>query len=140
MAKPKKTSQISLPAGIGAGVGVSVILSLGMAAILAMLIGKESLAPQSMGYGVLVILMVSSLLGAFVACIMVKGKRMLVSLATAAGYLLALLCITALFFGGQYHGVGVTALVVIGGGMVSALAGAGKPSSGKKKRVKRFYG
>ena len=35
-------------------------------------------------------------------------------LAAGGGYYLCLLAITALFFGGQYQGVGVTALMVLG--------------------------
>ncbi len=137
----KKTIPIGgLPSAIIVGMAVSILLTLSLSAILAILIAGGKMSPETMGYGVLGILMSSSILGAAVACAKTPGKRMIVSSSSAAGYLLLLLCTTALFFGGEYQGVGVTALVVMAGGLINALLPAGKAKRKNRTSKKRRYG
>lgn len=130
----------AMPAAIGIGMAVSMISTLLFSAVLAALIAGGRISPDSMGYGVLGILMMSAILGALAACAKVPGKRMIVSGASSAGYLLLLLCVTALFFGGEYQGVVATALVIFGGGIISALLPAGQGRGRKRPGKKRRYG
>ncbi len=135
-----KRSANSLPGGIAMGVGVCMVVTLGLAAAFAMLIHKQTIGESGAGYGVLGILMLSSFTGAGFAAWLVKSKRMILCTLTSAGYFLSLLCVTALFFGGQYQGVGATALVIFGGGWIAALTFSGQGRTGKKSRRKGYYG
>lgn len=140
MDKKKNGNGSTLPVGIAMGVGTGIIILLGLSALMAALISGEKMSPGSVGYGVLILLMLSSFCAAAAASAKVKNKRLIVSLVTAAVYLLALLCITALFFDGMYDGVLQTGLVVLGGGAVNGLLAAGKGSGRKTARHKRRYG
>ena len=122
---------MSLPAGVGIGTAAALGWTLAAAAILAKLMDLERLPEDAVGYGAMVILLVAGFLGAVTAFAKVKGKRLQVSLITAAAYYLSLLSMTALFFGGQYAGMGVTALVILGGSGTAILLGL--RSDGRKK-------
>ena len=103
------------------------------AAILAKLMESGTLPEEAVGYGSMIILLSGSFLGALLAFGKVKCKRLQVSLLTAAGYYLSLLAVTALFFGGQYTGMGVTGLLIFGGSGASVFLGMGT-GKGKKPR------
>ncbi len=136
---PSKMELTGMPAAIGIGAGVSVLMTVICSAALAFLISSGRMAPGSMGYGVLGILMLSAVIGSAMACAKVQGKRMIVSAASAASYLTVLLCMTALFFGGEYNGVLVTTLVILGGGIINGLLPTGKGRT-KIRHSKRRYG
>ena len=83
-------------------------------------------------------LLLSSAAGAWVAAKMVKLRWIVLCLGAGAVYFLTLLACTALFFGGQYEGVGVTFLVVLAGsGAVGLLGLKGENSAVKKRRKRR---
>lgn len=123
---------LSLPAGIGIGTAAALVWTLMASAVLAKLMDLERLPEDAVGYGAVVILLIGGFLGAAAAYRKVKGKRLQVSLLTAAAYYLSLLSMTALFFGGQYTGMGVTALVVISGSLAAVLLGL--QTNGRKNR------
>ncbi len=131
---------LSLPAGICLGVGVSTVSTLLITAILAGMVQSAKIAPGSLSYGVMLLLMVSSILGALVSSGCIKQKRMIICLETSACYLAVLICITALFFDGMYKGVPVTALLVMGGGIIGGLLPAGQGRSPKTHKRKKRYG
>lgn len=124
---------ISTPAGIGLGLLVSMTVTLGGAAILAWLISGERMGEGVIGYGAMVILLLSSLLGALLAANRIKRLRVQMCLISGAAYYLTLLAITALFFGGQYQGMGVAAIMVLLGCGTASLVGL---RGGKGKRLK----
>lgn len=128
----------TLPGGVGLGVLLSVVITLLGACISAILIYKELITQESVGYCSLITLLLSAGIGAMFAIHRVKRLRMQVCLLTGLGYFLTLLCITALFFGGEYTGVGVTALTVLGGcgavALMSIRQKDGKKVGKKKKR------
>ncbi len=129
-----------IPMSIGVGVMISMAGMLAGALALAAVIHKGKMSPDAMGYGVLAVLMISSVFGSLIACTRVSGKRLIVGAVTSAVYLLVLLCMTALFFGGRYQGVAVTALVVLGGGIISALLTTRHGKGTGKKHKKHRYG
>ena len=118
------------------GLLVGVLVSLGImllsVGLLAFMISKGSLQESSIGYAVLAILLLSSALGASMAVGITEKKRLFTGIVTTLAYGLCLLACTALFFGGEYQGVGVTLLVLLAGGILPALIGS--------KEKKRFKG
>ena len=127
----------SMPVGVGVGVGVSTVITLALSGLLAWLILGQTLEQSATGYGSMGILLTASVLGALAAVERVKRRRMVVCLLTGLGYYLVLLSLTALFFGGQYSGMGVTGLLIAGGSFAAGLIGAGKGEGGKIKSRKR---
>lgn len=126
---------VSIPAGVGIGTLAALGWTLLCAAVLAKLMEMEILPENAVGYGAMMILLSGSFLGSLLAVQKVKSRRLQVSMLTAAGFYLSLLAMTALFFGGQYTGMGVTGLLVFGGSGTSVLMGMG---SGKRKHPRGY--
>lgn len=129
----------SIPAGLALGGAVSLGLTLILAAVIAKLVSGEKLAEENIGYGVMVLLFVSSALGAMVANGKIKRQKLLVSVSAGVVYMGILLSITALFFGGQYEAVGVTALLVMGGSLVTVLLGGTHNRGGNRRKLKSVH-
>lgn len=122
---------VSMPMGIGIGCGISMLLTLAGAGAVAKLIADEVLRETAIGYGAMAVILMASVCGSLIAVNKVKKRRLQVSLLVGAGYLVMLLAVTALFFGGQYQGMGVTALLIFAGSGAVILLG-----SRNKKSVK----
>ena len=126
---------LSIPAGLGIGLLISLVLTFAGAAALSHLIGTEKVGEGAMGYGIMIILAIATAMGAWGATSFIKKMYLQISLMAGGCYYLALLAITALFFGGQYQGMGVTAIIVV----ISCLAVAfiprknGNPFKMRKK-------
>lgn len=118
----------SVPSGLVYGAAINMGVTLIIAVILAKLVDAEMMACENIGYGVMVLLLVASYLGAFVSSGKIKRQRLLICFMSGLVYFAILLTITALFFGGQYEGVGVTLLLVFSGSMSAAFL------SGREKR------
>lgn len=127
---------VSMPAGLAMGSGVSLLVTLGGAAIFANLISREVLKETSIGYCAIVLILLSSLLGAAVAVTRIKRRRVYVCALTGVIYYGVLLAATAMFFGGQYTGMGVTALLVLAGCGTVALLGLRKEKARYPRRNK----
>ena len=119
----------SMPAGIGLGTVIIMLITLIGAMLAAWMLDKQIIPEDAVGYISLVILLASSSMGAFIAVNRIKHRKMMVCMVCAGCYYMMLLMCTALAFGGQYTGMGVTALAVMG----SALA-VGLISIREKKR------
>lgn len=125
-----------LPKSLGFSMIVSVGSALVGSAVGAWLLSLEKIEEGNIGYITMILLLVSSFLGALVATRLINEKRMLVCLCAGSVYLLSLLGITALFFGGIYSGVGESALVILAGVLSVALI-ALKGNKSTKKRIKK---
>ena len=134
--KQSKAAGGSLPGGLAFGALISVAITLLCAALCAAMISAETLPEQSLGYASLVILFLAALGGATAGAGKAKGKRLYVCLIVAGIYMLVLFGMTALFFGGQYSGVGVTALVLLSGAIVAAMTGQGRRKGANLRRSK----
>ncbi|MEE0111040.1 MAG: TIGR04086 family membrane protein [Oscillospiraceae bacterium] len=140
VSKAKPTGRaLSMPAGLTLGAMTSLGLTLLIAAILAKLIDAEKLPWENVGYGVMLLLLVSSFLGAIVSYGKVKRQRLAVCLMSGAVYFGLLLCMTALFFGGQYEAVGVTAALVLGGSGTAGLIGLREKRGGNHRKRNPHY-
>jgi len=126
----------SIPIGIGVGTAICILITLIGAAISAYLVYSESIQQESIGFASMTVLVLSSGLGALVSMHKIKRMRIQMCLLTGVCYYLALLAMTALFFGGQYSALGVTALAVLAGSggaaLLSMLTEKSKNNHGRK--------
>ena len=128
---------VSVPKGLVLGGLISLGVTILGSALIAWLLNKEVMAQNKTGYGIMMMILLASFLGAQTASGTIKHRRMLYSLLSGVLYYLVLLSITALFFGGQYEAVGVTALLVFGGSGCSGLMALRSDGGGKrgKRRI-----
>ena len=103
---------LSMPAGLAAGSGISMVITLALSILLAQLVSMEKLGWDHVGYGIIVILITASAIGTKTACVMVRRRKLLLCIVSAVLYWLILFMLTALFFGGQYSGIGVTGMII----------------------------
>ena len=113
----------SMPVGFTMGTLASLIVTFAGAALSGYLISREVLEESSIGYCAMVLILLSAVLGAAIAVGRIKRRRVFVCAISGVIYFGILLSMTALFFGGQYQGTGVTALLVLGGCTLVALLG-----------------
>lgn len=135
----KRTGRAApVPGGLAVGAAVSLGITLLASAFLAWLVDKEKLLWENVGYGIMILVFLASFLGALASHHRIKRQRLLVCLLSGILYFGILLSLTALFFGGQYHAVGVTgALVLAGSGAAGLLGLEKKRGSGTRKAKMR---
>lgn len=112
----------SMPAGLALGALGSLGITLALSILGAKLVDMGTLQEGTIGYIAMVILLLSSFFGGLISVGNIKRQKLMVCGLSALIYYCVLLGMTGLFFGGQYQGMGVTALVVLCGGSVAALA------------------
>lgn len=112
-----------MPAGIGIGIAAAAGLTVAGAAVIAAMLNGGMIAKDAVGYGAMIILLASSMIGSGIAAALIKHRRLAVSLLCGAGFFGLLLLTSAVFFGGQYQGILPTALLVFGGSAAAALLG-----------------
>ena len=125
----------SIPVGLGWGAAVSMAATVLGAAVVAKLIDCGIMGWDSCGYGILMILLMASWMGAVMAAGKVRRMRMIISLTAGAVYFGCLMLVTALFFGARYNGVGETALLIFCGSMLGVLSRY--PGKTRRNRAKR---
>lgn len=108
-------------------------MTLVLSGLLTWMIHNELLAMSNIGYGSFIILFLSGLCGALAAGAKIKRMKLQVHLLSGGIYYLMLLCIHALFFGGEYHGMGVTAIIVFLSGAAATAITMGQG----RKRVRK---
>lgn len=126
----------ALSVGVAIGMLVSLVITLLLTAVVGWMVSEERLQENSIDVGVIAIQVISAITGAAVAYSLVRSGRLLVCLATGAGYFLLLLACTALFFGGQYAGIWSSALAVLAGSLIVGLLGLREKKRGAVNRRK----
>ncbi len=129
---------VSLPAGMAFGAGISIAITLTGAAGLAKMLDLGKIQWMNVGYGIMIIILLSSFLGAVCAYHRVKSKRILVCSLSGVIYLVLLLSATALFFGGQYEAVGVTSALILAGSGTAVLLGMREKRGGNRRKRKGY--
>ena len=114
---------VAVPVGLGWGLLTSAVITLSGCLLAAHLINREILSWNHSGYGVMAILLLSAWAGAAVSAGKIKRRRAVMCLGAGTAYFLMLMTVTALFFGGQYSGVGETGLMIFCGSMLGVLTG-----------------
>lgn len=110
-----------MPAGFAWGMATSLGTLLLGTAITAKLIDSEIVTWETAGYIILIILILSSWMGALMSYQKIKRQKVVVCIINGILLFLSLIIITALFFGGQYSGVGETVLLIICGSVLAVL-------------------
>lgn len=128
---------VSIPRGLLIGNTISIALTVLLAGILAKLVSAEKLGWEQIGYGIMVLLFVSSATGTIAAVKAIKRQRLAVCLLVGVIYWLTLMAITALFFGGQYHGVAATGATILAGCGTVCLLGIRQKRGAEHKRGRR---
>lgn len=128
---------VPFPAGLAMGVGVCAVITVAMAGVTAWIESKEVIADNGVGYCAMLTLLLSSLAGALTAAGKIKRVRLASCMACGVCYFLLLLAVTALFFGGQYSGVGITGLLIFGGSLAATLMGCRRKRS-TSVRIKKI--
>ena len=129
----------SVPAGLAAGALVSAgVTGLGTA-LIAFGLSQERVSWETVGYGILIMILLSAYLGAMTAYSKIRRQKLAVCVMSGMAYWGLLLLITALFFGGQYEAVGVTGLLVTGGIGCAVVTGTGQGRSNRKGKPRIRY-
>ena len=127
----------AIPVGLAIGALISLVITFAGAATTAQMVAMEKIGEGSIGYAAMLIAAVAAAMGAWGAYSAIKRRRLQICMMSGAFYFGMLLAMTALFFGGRYQGMGVTALMILVGCGIVALFPT--KSSGKFKRKKRGY-
>lgn len=130
---------MTIPGGLALGAAVSLGITLLVSAFLAWLVDSEKLPWENIGYGIMFLLLLSSFLGAMAAYVKVKRQRLMICMMSGVLYFGILLSITALFFGGQFEAVGITAALVLGGSAAAGLLGLHGEQGGRGGRKRRRH-
>lgn len=126
---------VSIPAGLAMAAVISIAITLAGAGGFGYLISKEVVSESAIGVCAMVIVLLSASAGAATAVGRIKRRRVYVCGLSGVIYYGLLLSMTALFFGGQYQGMGVTGLLVLAGcGAVALLGLRGEKSAHRRKR------
>lgn len=134
-----KESGVSIPKAIGYSLIVSMITSLLGILAAAYLIYNEIIIQENMGVVVTVVLLLSSAASAITAINTAKRMRLQMSLLSGVAYYLLLLSVTALFFGGEYSGIVLTAVTILASCGIVAIGDMFVNKRGKSFKVKTAY-
>ena len=129
-------SRGSITAAVMLGVVMSIFVTMIATVAVSAMIHREVLPETAVVYGVVVILLASSYVGAKTGCRKAKNKRLMVSTLSGLCYLLVLMTITAVLFEGKYNGIGVTGLIVLCGAAIAALPNRVHSRGGKRRKIK----
>ena len=132
-----KTTSMQL--GLFKGLVVSLLATGIIALLLALAIHLEKLQWNNVGYGIMLLILVSSFLGSLTSRQQIRRKRLIVCLLAGILYCLALLSMTALFFGGQYEAVGVTAGLILAGSGTAGLLEFRVKDTKKVRGIRKAY-
>lgn len=131
---------LSMPAGFAAATGISLGITLILSVFFAKMISSEKLEWEEVGYGITIMLLATSMIGTETACRLIKRRKLLTCAIAGVLYWVALLTISALFFGGQFQGIGTTGLLILCGSAVVCIFEMKGEGGGKKgtRRIKSF--
>ena len=121
----------SMPAGLAMGATISMVITLTISLLGAQLVLSGALDQDLIGYCSLAALLAGTILGAMTSFKKIRRRKLMVCLLSGCVYFCILLAITALFFSGQYDGVGISFVTVTLGSVVAALVIGGE---GKRRK------
>ena len=121
---------VGIPGGLAIGVGLSIVITLSGAAIVAALLASEKVGEGATNSLSMIIQMLASIAGAWCSYGIAKKMRLQICLLSGVCYFLILLGMTALLFEGQYTGVWLSGLIILMGSAVVAFF----PTNNTRKR------
>ena len=122
----------TVPAGLAIAASASMITTLIFTAMIANFLNTEKITWEQAGYWIMGMLFAASFIGGKVGISAIGHQQFMISAMTGFVYWGMLLCITALFFGGFFDAVGVTAGIIGAGSCSAALLT--KPISQKRRK------
>ena len=128
----------SVSGGLLVGSAVSMGMTLILSFLLALMISKEYLNADQMGYFAMGILIAAAWVGAATAFRKVKRMEMKMAMLNGGLYYLLLLAMTSLFFGGQFRDMGITLICILVGSGAGGIVGSGRLKQKPQKRYKKF--
>lgn len=134
--KPTGTAK-SMPVGLALGWIASMVITGVACGAITWLILSGKAGWGIMGYGSIGILLTASYVGATVSCKMIMHRKLLACILSGTIYLLSLLVLVAMMFGGQLNGFWATALLVVGGTATAALVHCAEKKDNGRRRKKR---
>ena len=120
----------SVPGAMAISAAVSMGLTVLVSAGIAYALNVQKTTWEQVGYWIMGMLFAAAFLGAKAAVRAAGSQRGMVSMMAGLMYWGLLLCVTALFFGGNYDGIWVTAGIILGGCGASFLLSG--PGSGRR--------
>ena len=127
----------SMAVGLAIGAATALFI-LGIAAtLIAWLVLGGRMPVSGIGYGVMVAHLLAVCIGGLIASKAIKHRKMFVCLIIGCVYYLCLIGCTAMFFGGRYQGMGITALIIaVASGLTGWLISRG--DNHRNKRYKKY--
>lgn len=119
--------------GILLGTTAAWILTLVSAIIMTQLVLSGSMKHTALGYWAMVLVPLVSAISAFIAVGIIKRQRMQVCLLSGLAYFVTLLIVNLVFFGGQFDGIVITAILILSGVLCVGLLGLRGERRGAKK-------
>jgi hypothetical protein len=111
----------NIASAIGLGVVISVALMMIGTFVVTALLMNRTIEIESIGVPVLAVTELSVLIGCAFSTLRTRKSILPVAVATSLFFFIIQIGITALFFDGQYHGVVVTLVTVLGGAIATSL-------------------
>ena len=126
----------SVLSGFTTGILASILVLMLGSVLLAKFLSAELISEDATDYGVMIILILASYIGSSISYGRIRQRRLWVCLSSGAVYLLILLSMTAVFFDGEYAGVGSKILLIFCGCMLAVLPGLREKRGGKPGKLK----
>lgn len=111
----------SIPGGLAIAASVSMVITFALSAAIAFFLNTEKITWMQAGYWIMGMLFLASYIGGKCAFASIKRQRLAISIMSGILYWGLLLCVTALFFGGDFGSVLETAGIIGAGSGVAAL-------------------
>ena len=128
----------SISGGLVFSATVNMFITFLFSVIIAYALNKEKITWEDAGYWIMGMLFSASFLGAKTAVITVKHQKMIISIMSGVLYWGLLLCITALFFGGNWSSIGETAAIIIAGCGCAALLSVPDKKQNKRRQNRQY--
>jgi len=123
----------SIPGGLAMSGLISMVITFVLCAAIAGFLEAEKITWTHAGYWIMGMLYLSSFVGSKFAVMFIKRQKLTIIIMTSILYWGLLLCLTALFFGGDFSAIWETAGIIAAGAGSAALISF--PSRKKKVRV-----
>lgn len=121
MGTARSGKSVSVPMGLGLSLAMNVVITTVSAVVIAVMVEQGKIAWEAVGYWIMFTILTSSFVGTRVAISSIKTQAFMVAIMSGTVFWVCLLCMTALFFGGNYSSVFETALLIFGGSITAAL-------------------
>ncbi len=128
---------ISVPKGLALSEIVSMGITLMLSFTLAKMLDAQNLSWEQAGYWIMIMLFTAAFSGAKVAAASIRRQKVFISVMSGILYWGSLLCVTALFFGGNYEAVPETGLIIMAGSGCAAMLSVPQWKKRGQRRIKR---